>query len=231
MKSNGWKPRTGQVKSCPVCHIEFYLKPSYSMRKFCSPKCASESFKKDKLQFNCQVCTKIIYRPEKYVKLRGEPKYCSKTCMYKVSKKHPEVGEIKVKSNTKKKNIKIRLDTIFSKFIRLRDTDENMYGKCCTCSKYIKYDEGDAGHFINRRFMSTRWREDNVFLQCRKCNRFEEGNGAAYSMFIIKKFGIKRLEYLDALKNEHTKFTESDMLLLIEDYKKRVKELLKTKNL
>lgn len=77
--------------------------------------------------------------------------------------------------------------------------------------------------------MATRWREDNVFLQCRQCNRFEEGNGAGYGQFIIKKFGIAHLEYLLAIKYETVKYTESEILLMIEEYKKKVKELQKNR--
>ena len=38
----------------------------------------------------------------------------------------------------------------FSIYIRLRDSDENGYGKCFTCGKIIFWKKGDCGHGIGR---------------------------------------------------------------------------------
>lgn len=226
--SSGKKPRKGKVFSCLTCSKEFYLGPFRSTRgsgkKYCSRECASVSFVKNKLQFNCGVCGEDIHRPICYTKLRGEPKYCSNICRYKVSKKPPDHGDIAIKNSTTRASAKRRLDRIFSRYIRLRDTQDG-YGKCCSCSKIITYEEGDAGHFINRRWLATRWREDNVFLQCRPCNRFDEGNMAGYGIFMLNKFGQSHLEYLLALKSENVRYTQYDMELMISEYKKKVKEL------
>lgn len=87
------------------------------------------------------------------------------------------------------------------------------------------YEQADAGHFINRRFMATRWREDNVHAQCRYCNRFSEGAGSGYALFILRKYGEKKLEYLDAIKNTTVKWTDSELELLIKEYKDKVKSI------
>jgi len=50
----------------------------------------------------------------------------------------------------------------------------------------------DAGHFVNRQFKALRFNEKNVNAQCRHCNRFCEGNGAEYSLFMIKNTGLER---------------------------------------
>lgn len=114
-----------------------------------------------------------------------------------------------------------KLDKVFSLFIRKRDT-ENGYGKCCSCSRVVPYESMDAGHFINRRFQATRWREDNVHAQCRACNRFQEGNPAGYALFMLDKYGKAHIEYLQALSQETAKFTLSELDLLIKDYQSRV---------
>lgn len=87
------------------------------------------------------------------------------------------------------------------------------------------YEQADAGHFINRRFMATRWREDNVHAQCRHCNRFSEGDAAGYAIFMIKKYGQSHVEYLNALKNQLCKYTDTELDLLIKDYREKVKRL------
>lgn len=117
-----------------------------------------------------------------------------------------------------------KLDIIFSQYIRLRDT-KNGYFTCCSCGQTKPYEQADAGHYINRRYMATRWREDNVHAQCRYCNRFREGNGSGYTRFILRTYGMDRLDLLDGLKNETVKFTDVEIELMINDYKQKVKLL------
>lgn len=117
-----------------------------------------------------------------------------------------------------------KLDTVFSKFIRLRDSSGG-YFVCCSCRQTKPIEQSDAGHFINRRWMATRWREDNVHAQCRLCNRFNEGDGPAYSMFMIERYGKAHVEYLIALKNEYAGFSDYDLELMIKDYKAKIKSL------
>lgn len=114
-----------------------------------------------------------------------------------------------------------KLDNLFSKYIRKRDTKSGV-GRCCSCGRLIMFSQGDAGHFINRRWRSLRWREDNVHLQCRHCNRFDEGDSAGYALFMIKKYGQKHVEYLSLLKNETAKFSVGDLRLMIQEYKKKL---------
>ncbi len=122
------------------------------------------------------------------------------------------------------KKLVTKLDTIFSQFIRLRDS-KNGIGQCCSCGKVVLWKEADAGHFVNRKWFSTRWREDNVHLQCRSCNRFDEGNTAGYSLFMMRKYGEAHIEFLKGIKNQAMKYSDSDLLLLIDHYKKEVKKL------
>ena len=67
-----------------------------------------------------------------------------------------------------------KLDTIFSQFVRLRDTDDNGYGRCITCGETFHYDNLECGHFRSRRNLTTRWMEENAHAQCFECNRKED---------------------------------------------------------
>lgn len=118
------------------------------------------------------------------------------------------------------------LDRIFSKFIRLRDSKDGMF-ICCSCGQVKPFEQGDAGHFINRRWMSLRWREDNVHMQCRSCNRFDEGNSVGYARFMDKKYGSNHVDLLMTLKNQSAKYTDFDLDILITEYKQKVKALTK----
>lgn len=47
----------------------------------------------------------------------------------------------------------------------------------------------DAGHFMPRGKMATRWNEMNVHPQCRVCNRMEGGKPEIYAREIDYKYG------------------------------------------
>lgn len=122
-------------------------------------------------------------------------------------------------SKEKQRLIK-KLDKVFSLYIRKRDSDDGAF-YCCSCRQWKPDDQADAGHYINRSHMATRWREDNVHSQCRKCNRFEEGNAAGYTIFMLQRYGYPRIELLAAMSRETANWSESDLELMIKDYQKR----------
>ena len=124
----------------------------------------------------------------------------------------------------KKKTLKYwktKIDKVFHEYIRRRDADNNTgYCNCITCQKQIHFTESDAGHFISRGKLSTRYDERNVYSQCRKCNRFEYGRQYEYSLqlgeqlseeLLIKSREICKLsddEWLDIFNNYNTKLID-----------------------
>jgi hypothetical protein len=117
-----------------------------------------------------------------------------------------------------------KLDLIFSKYIRLRDSDNGVFF-CCSCGALKPEQQMDAGHFISRKWRNTRWREDNVHGQCRADNRFGNGEAAGYAMFMIKKYGLEHVEMLHQLSRKTAKFTDSELEDMIKKYKALVKEM------
>lgn len=120
------------------------------------------------------------------------------------------------------------MDKVFSQYIRLRDTVPGYAERvfiCCSCGLMKPYELADAGHFINRKWMALRWREDNVHAQCSSCNRFDEGNAVGYTIFMIKKYGQSHVEMLMALKNSVSKWTDWELKELEKQYKKKIKDL------
>lgn len=124
-----------------------------------------------------------------------------------------------------------KLDTVFSEYVRLRDSDVNGYCKCISCSTRKYYKEMDAGHYINRKHMSLRYDEVNVNAQCRSCNRFDEGNIPAYGLALIHLYGKNIIERLLFKKNQVSKMSDGDGRLLLEHYKQEIKKLKSNKNL
>ena len=117
------------------------------------------------------------------------------------------------------------LDRIFSEYIRRRDSDENGIGRCISCGKIVHWKEADAGHFVNRSHMSLRYDEKNVNLQCRACNRFDEGNAIGYSHGLIEKYGDSVIEYLKIKKHNFCRLGKFEIDLLKKEYKHKIKNL------
>jgi hypothetical protein len=124
---------------------------------------------------------------------------------------------------SKRKTLIRKLDKVFSQYIRERDTDVNGFGKCCTSGKVIHKTKGHAGHFISRRFMCTRWDEQNVHLQSAYANTFLAGQQYEYSKFINKKYGDHKADELLEKSRGTCKFTLEELQEMYEKYKKKLK--------
>ncbi len=114
------------------------------------------------------------------------------------------------------------LDKLFSVYIRRRDEGKG----CISCGQRLKFDYCDAGHYIPRTHMATRWNEDNVHAQCYTCNRMRDGNEKEYRRYLIQRIGVERVEEVERLKRTTLKYRPSDIGELIVKYKNKIKELI-----
>tara|TARA_R110002050_G_scaffold170191_1_gene301998 strand:- start:146 stop:547 length:402 start_codon:yes stop_codon:yes gene_type:complete len=130
----------------------------------------------------------------------------------------------------KKKTLKYwktKIDKPFHEYIRRRDADDDSgYCQCISCDKPIHFSESDAGHFISRGKLATRWDERNVNAQCRKCNRFEYGRQFEYSL----KIGTELAEQLLQDSRVTFKLMEHEYLEIFEKYRDLNAELEKIQN-
>lgn len=124
-----------------------------------------------------------------------------------------------------RKAIVAKLDKEFSLYIRQR-TAVNGKVTCFTCGKVDQWQNMDCGHFMSRRHYATRWDEDNCQVQCKGCNGFR--NGEQF------KFGVNLNQQEEGLgerllvKSRQTvKFSNSELLELIEYYQEKNKEFKK----
>ena len=130
-----------------------------------------------------------------------------------------------------KTNLKVKLDRVFSQYIRLRDMLPGNVFQCISCGKIKPINQADCGHYINRKHMATRYSEMNCNAQCRSCNRFDEGNMMGYRRNLVWRHGENKVLLLESMKYETRKYTEFEYKALIEHYKKEVKRLLEGKGL
>ena len=80
-------------------------------------------------------------------------------------------------------------DMWFSRYIRLRDADDNGWCRCISCQKPYRWDNIHNGHYIKREKMATRYHEKNCNAQCLKCNKYKNGNEAQYAYHLNLKYG------------------------------------------
>ena len=130
----------------------------------------------------------------------------------------------------KKKTLKYwknKIDKPFHEYIRRRDADNNTgYCKCISCGKKVHFTETDAGHFIGRQHLITRYDERNVHAQCRKCNRFEYGRQYEYSIALGSDLADELLQKSRGV----LKLTDPEWQEIFETYKTKLQELKDKQN-
>jgi len=120
----------------------------------------------------------------------------------------------------------------FSRYIRLRDSDEDGICTCITCGRKHKWDSGqiDAGHYIPKNTGNAIYfNEKDVNAQCKYCNKYLHANLAKYRPAIDKKYGPGTADALEIISRETVSFTEKELIEKIDYYKIEVKKLLLTK--
>lgn len=129
-----------------------------------------------------------------------------------------------------KTNLKVKLDRVFSQYIRLRDMLPGNVFQCISCGRIKPISQADCGHYINRQHMATRFSEVNCNAQCRSCNRFDEGNMSGYRAGLVCKYGETKVVLLESMKNDVRKYSEFEYEALIKFYQGEIKKILKAKN-
>jgi 5-methylcytosine-specific restriction endonuclease McrA len=124
-----------------------------------------------------------------------------------------------------------KLDDIFSEFIRLRDSDHQGICKCITCGSFDHWRSVDAGHFVTRENMATRWEEENVNAQCQKCNRFKSGKQYEHGLAIDKKHGAGTASKLVIKSKSACNWHDFEIEAMASHYRVLVKELKEQKGM
>lgn len=111
-----------------------------------------------------------------------------------------------------------KLDKLFSEYIRRRNGE---MVSCVTCGKVAHWKEMQAGHFMSRRHRATRWHEDNVQVQCIKCNMFGQGEQFKFGKWL----GDEKANELIQLSSQVVRMSDYEMQEMIEHYKDKLAKL------
>lgn len=124
-----------------------------------------------------------------------------------------------------------KLWRVFSTYIRLRDADENGYCVCISSGKLIHWTKCDAGHFVSRRHLATKFDEQNVNAQGRFDNRFNAGSQYAQAKSIDRKYGPGTADKILVRSRMTCKRDKFEIEVMTAHYKKLADELRKKKHL
>ena len=120
-----------------------------------------------------------------------------------------------------------KLDIIFSRYVRLRDTDALGNGKCFTCGQPVTYHTSECGHFRHRRHDCTRWHPQNAHIQCVECNHGDDM--AKYIVAMLDKYPDEEVHELVRLSNQSCKFTKHEIEEMYNQFRQMAKDLLNDK--
>jgi len=121
--------------------------------------------------------------------------------------------------------LKKELDKIFSLYIRLRKATPQGMTTCFTCGTQKHYKKMHAGHFMSRKHLSTRWNEDNVQVQCPKCNLFGQGEQYTFGKLLDVRIDEGTADNLEQLARSTTKIMRHEYEDMIKEYKKKLKHV------
>ena len=127
--------------------------------------------------------------------------------------------------------LKKELDKWFSLYIRIRDADDLGFVRCFTSGRFYHYKNIHAGHFMSRKYLSTRWCGTNVQPQSIGDNLFGQGEQYKFSVALDSKYGEGTAEELELTARTIMKVSRIDYEEKISYYKDLVEKLKKEKGI
>lgn len=182
--------------------------------KKCAWKKCGKDFKPNPFRFNQRTCDNTVCAIG-YVKQKEEEKE---------AKEWRKTRAGMVESLKKLSDYENEAKEVFQLFIRLRDKDL----PCISCDR-LNCPDWAGGHFYAAgQYSGLIFDEENCHKQCNSyCNKFLSGNPQEYRKGLIKRFGTKFVERLDARANLNRKheYTREDLIEIKKYYKQKVKDL------
>lgn len=123
-------------------------------------------------------------------------------------------------------SLKKKAWSLLSQYKRLSAADSNGYAKCVTCGSRKHWKELQAGHFVPQaQGNAARFDENNVHVQCYRCNINLGGNGAEYSAFILSTYGEEEYNRLRGLAGVTRKINRAEYEEMIANLQARLESL------
>lgn len=124
-----------------------------------------------------------------------------------------------------------KLDAVFSRFIRLRDSNKKWMVKCPLCTWIGSWKDAQNMHFIKRFHKLFRFDEINCHAWCKRCNVVLDGNYMEYTLWMIDTYGLEKVKEMQQRQNETKHWKTYEIEEMINYYSEQVKELAKEKGI
>ncbi len=121
--------------------------------------------------------------------------------------------------------LKIELDGIFSKWVRLSASDENGIVSCFICGNKVRWQDAQNMHYVKRGNSFLRYDPRNCKAGDKECNEYKNGNYLEYTKQLERNAnGVTDILLEEA--NIVYKFTRHELKQLINHYSELVSKLL-----
>ena len=157
---------------------------------------------------------------EEAVKYASENKSKGAAIIKKADDKKHTKRKRELKDNDKSYRAKVAQQA-FNAYIRFRDSDD----PCISCQRHHT-GQYHAGHYRSvGAHPELRFEELNNNKQCAPCNNHLSGNIADYRINLIKKIGVKKVEWIEG-PHEPKKYTCAELKEIELLYKQKLKDLI-----
>lgn len=115
--------------------------------------------------------------------------------------------------------LKKRVWTQFSIFIRTRGADEDGFNNCVTCGARLHWKALQAGHFLRGRLNANLFSEIGTWPQCYGCNVGKQGEVVVYYRWMRAHHGEAVIDQLIQQNNKTHKWGPTELADLLAYYK------------
>lgn len=185
-------------------------------------KCRYKECKKEFTPYNSleQYCSLDCKIKDTLVKVRKENNKAA-------SEEKREWNKYKKEFKKKDKSVSKKIQAVrkpFQMWIRMRDADK----PCISCGTYYS-DIWDGGHYSKAEtYTGMIFNENNCHKQCRKCNKYLDGNESNYRIGLIKRIGEAAVIEIENTRDSLKSYKWSDDEL--KEIKDKYTKLLKQQN-
>lgn len=167
----------------------------------------------------CKMCK------SSFIPTRPMQTICSFECSIEYAKNKNKIAREKKARKVKKefkendKSTLIKLaQTVVNKYIRLRDDKL----PCCSCG-HLEGRQFHSGHYENvAGKQQLRFYTLNINKQCSICNNYLSANLVPYRKFMIDKYGLEKVEWIEN-NNERGNYSVEYLQRLIKVFRKKIK--------
>lgn len=175
----------------------------------------------------CRICK------SDFVRRRPLQPVCEDIRCIMANLEQKKAKKLEQQARQKRKEIREQREKLKSRADWLREAQSavNAYRRelfrdepCISCGRHHQ-GQYHAGHYLSRAARpELRFVEENIWKQCQPCNVHLSGNQVEFRKALVKRIGIKLVEWLEGA-HPAAKYTIEDAKRIKTEYKEKIKHL------